>query len=265
MDAKSRSLERLDDSILRVAEMELERLNSSEECKPKACTKLFTRYNSDSCIINTNHEETTNNNTTKLVQPIISNENLVVRQLNNPMYACNNISMIKSPPLQMIKIDKINIKQIEPVSKIVESKIPLLPKPINQRIIKLLPIAGMPTFKAIYPSTNIPNNIPKIGKIARYKLESGLKSPKVINLANFDPKKLIPIKRSDLRISFASGKKIETINTPNRTGYAMLTRIQAPVVSPGDTFKAIKVGNTLQLVPIKDKSINNNNLKNHEK
>ncbi|XP_015597841.1 E2F transcription factor-like E2FE isoform X2 [Cephus cinctus] len=112
------------------------------------------------------------------------------------------------------------------------------------------------------------SNIKKIVKRRPYNVRSNVNSLKLVNLANFDAKKLVPIKPSDLRIS------VTTVSTPTSTvitpsplptvifespnignaSFSILTGIPAQVLSPGDTFKAVKVGNTVQLVQVYDDS-----------
>ncbi|KAK0183009.1 hypothetical protein PV327_001088 [Microctonus hyperodae] len=276
LEGKSHSLERLDDSILRVAEMELQRLNSSEECKPKACTKLFTRYNSDSCIVNTNHgsKDGENNesggtilNFNSRKQTPISKIPLIIINNNNNNSNNNNINgnQIGKQSINCQNTSLIASQQSATINTIITSTNENATlQPVKKKIIKLLPIGNVSALNVLHPNKIITKNLitndtSHVAKIARYKVEPKIKPPKIINLANFDPKKLIPIKRSDLKLLTPGNRVAMTKVNSSNTSYAMLTRIQAPVVSPGDTFKAIKVGNTLQLVPIKDHSAENSN------
>ncbi|XP_008560220.1 transcription factor E2F7 [Microplitis demolitor] len=287
LDNKSRSLERLDDSILRVAEMELEKLNSTEELKPKACTKLLTRYKSDSCIKNHTTEHQTlalSSLPSPINQNVKTEPNDLILELG---HETNNQSLMQSSnsAYQTLKVPPlINSKKL--ISTVVTTK------PVH-KIMKLIPIGSISTLQDPHsPSNSSSSNnnsikkilVPKavdvdssnarVTKVARYKIGQ-TKPTRVINLTKIDPNKLIPIKRSDFKFSFADVKPLvvqqhdhhqqqvidNTINLNNNSGYAMLTRIQATSVSPGDTFKAIKVGNTLQLVPLN--SSNNNNDKSN--
>ncbi|XP_063985798.1 transcription factor E2F8-like isoform X2 [Diachasmimorpha longicaudata] len=249
LEMKSRSLDRLDDSILRVAEMELERLNSSEESKPKVCTKLFPRYNSDSCI-------STVTTPTMLQDFQVAGTSLVNPQLqvaNVPFIIVSKENIVRSTPEEIpqkstpstSKFQTITKRILTPTTKRFESKI-LIQNTTPKSIIKILPVTSVPKFRTIQPT---------IGS-------EKTSQPKVINLSNFDPKKLIPIKRSDLKLSLAPVTPVvmdNYTNHNNNSSFAILTRIQAPIVSPGDTFKAVKIGNTLQLVPMRKSNTDNAN------
>ncbi|KAH0557869.1 transcription factor E2F8-like [Cotesia glomerata] len=263
LDNKSRSLERLDDSILRVAEMELEKLNSSEESKPKACTKLLTRYKSDSCIKNPpllpdKLIKTDSAHPIVKLEPEVNNQSLVVQSASaESVYKNLKVSQmaIRTGQLNKMNPTASTIVKTKPVHKIMKlipiGSISSLQDPISAGITKILIPKSMGSV--------VDNNNTKS---TCYKL-SQPKTTRVINLTKIDPNKLIPIKKSDIKFSLAEqtySKPIvmqqqvqpadNTVNLGNNSGYAMLTRIQAATVSPGDTFKAIKVGNTLQLVPI---------------
>ncbi|XP_043267251.1 transcription factor E2F7-like [Venturia canescens] len=275
LDGKSRSLERLDDSILRVAEMELERLNSSEELKPKACTKLFSRYNSDSCITDgTNHlrNEEHNNfssigsivkneqpgNATKAPFLIVSKENLITRYTNESPKT-QNVTPLRAP-LHTTLNSSTPVRTVS--RKIIGTSSVTRPQSAPTASTKSLNLSSM---KTIIPRKLIPINsnggsidVRKYARVTHYKIEPKTKAPKIISLTNFDPKKLIPIKRSDLKISLTPVNPI-VLGNRGTPGFAILTRIPAPIVSPGDTFKAVKIGNTLQLVPIKNEETSRTN------
>ncbi|XP_015113365.1 transcription factor E2F8 [Diachasma alloeum] len=249
-EKKSRSLERLDDSILRVAEMELERLNSSEESKPKVCTKLFPRYNSDSCISAATAPimvQQLQSPGTSLVNPqlqvtnvpliIVSKENVVGSTAEEiPQKSTASTSKLQAPTKRIIT----------PTAKRLESKI-LIQNTTPKSIVKLVPLTSVPKFRTIQPT--IPSE--------------KTSQPKVINLSSFDPKKLISIKRSDIKLSLAPVTPVvleNYSNNNNTSSFAIITTIKAPIVSPGDTFEAVKIGDTLQLVPMRK---NNTDKANH--
>uniref|UniRef100_A0A0C9QLW1 TGIF2LX protein n=1 Tax=Fopius arisanus TaxID=64838 RepID=A0A0C9QLW1_9HYME len=247
-ETKSRSLERLDDSILRVAEMELERLNSSEESKPKVCTKLFPRYNSDSCISTAPTSVILQQFQGPGTLPVVNQQ---LQMTNVPLIIVSKENVVeskvetipqKSTP-STSKFQAITKRVLPAIIKRAESKI-LIQNTTPKSIIKLLPVTSVQKFRTIKPTTTSEN----------------ISKPKVINLSNFDPKKLIPIKRSDIKLSLAPVTPVVLENSSNNnSSFAILTRIQAPVVSPGDTFKAVKIGNTLQLVPMRKSNTDNTN------
>ena len=226
-ESKSRALERMDDSILRVAEMELEKLNSIQDFKPKACTKLFSRYNSDSCISKDNHEKKTIDSTIESKRTVTNVPHLIVSK--------ENVFTATASPLQVSTASLVT----RPMSDTVKTV-----KTVKTLARKLVPLRK--SASPICAPTTL------VTRVTHYKIEPKAKLPKIVNLTCFDPKKLIPIKRSDLNISLTPINPI--VIDPTRTpGFAILTRIPAPsIVSPGDTFKAVKVGNTLQLVPLKN-------------
>lgn len=280
IDSRSRSLERLDASILRVAEIELQKLNSSEESKPKVCTKLCLRYNSDSCIAGANtlagdNGFVTNNSRdqtalTKGNMPFttVSKEN-VTRYVDETPKTWQQINTPLRAPLHISTSNPIRPStSVRAVSRPVDS--------VSARVFFPTTSLTVPSFKTIVPRELIPSSgngssieAKKISGVTHCKIDPQAKPPKKISLTSFDPKKLIPIKRSDLRISLTPVNPIRFDNNNGSPGFAILTRIPTPIVSPGDTFKAVKVGNTLQLVPIKnetatlnsdnDRQINNGN------
>lgn len=239
--------------------MELERLNSSEESKPKVCTKLFPRYNSDSCISTTTDpvilEQFQGASTSRANQPLqIADAPLIIVSKENVLGGCTSEAVCQKSTASTSKFP-ITKRIITPITKRIESKI-LIQNTTAKSIIKLLPVTSVPAFQTIQSAMLAPTD--ERGPIARYKIDKTSK-PKVINLSNFDPKKLIPIQRSDIKLSLAPVTPIVLDNTSSNNSFAILTRIQAPIVSPGDTFKAVKIGNTLQLVPMRKCNNNNNN------
>lgn len=143
---KIRTLDRLDDSILQVVEMELKRMKSSEH-KPKVCTKLFPRHNSDSCILpsnldvdmpsaeenqdiaSTSTDELKSASNTPTALPVVSKENLVneSQKLITPIRTVRiNVPLevkIASFPMQQrgtpkfVKLTNFDMKKLMPVSK----------------------------------------------------------------------------------------------------------------------------------------------------
>ncbi|XP_034949992.1 transcription factor E2F8-like [Chelonus insularis] len=107
---RTRLTEGLDDSLCRVVEMEYEKMNSNNELqepKPKACTKLFPKFNSDSCLKITNR---------KTVKPIqVSGE---MRSLNHIISISDKgnattITFENSPPMSQTPIKN---KTMQPIS-----------------------------------------------------------------------------------------------------------------------------------------------------
>lgn len=272
LDGKSRSLERLDDSILRVAEMELEKLNSSEELKPKACTKLFSRYNSDSCISDaTSHLRNEDHNSfltigsnpkneqnaesaAKAPFLMVSKENLITRYTNESTKTLQQTVTPLRTPLHATTLNSTT--PVRTLSRKIGSS--SFSGPRSAPTASATGNLNISSMRTIVPRKLIPINsngasidVRKFARVTQYKIEPKTKAPKIISLTNFDPKKLIPIKRSDLKISLTPVNPI-VLDNCGSSGFAILTRIPAPIVSPGDTFKAVKIGNTLQLVPIKN-------------
>ncbi|XP_015597824.1 transcription factor E2F8 isoform X1 [Cephus cinctus] len=290
LDTNGRSSERLNDSILRVAEMELKKLRSSERTKPKVCTKLFPRHNSDSCISATqiipNIQNYSNGSTSSLnsllydqsgskVQSnstalvlLSSKENL---HENNQHYIVTTETMKSAANVEISpRPDSSQVRTIHPQREAEGSKTkPAMLKILDYNIVSQVKDATNVSYKS--PVTDVStttSNIKKIVKRRPYNVRSNVNSLKLVNLANFDAKKLVPIKPSDLRIS------VTTVSTPTSTvitpsplptvifespnignaSFSILTGIPAQVLSPGDTFKAVKVGNTVQLVQVYDDS-----------
>lgn len=79
-------------------------------------------------------------------------------------------------------------------------------------------------------------------------------------------KKLVPVSKEDIRIKLAASNAKATVppaatqtsnaasGSSQKPNIAILTRIPNKKISPGDTFRAVKVGDTFQLVPIERKS-----------
>lgn len=100
-------------------------------------------------------------------------------------------------------------------------------------------------------------NVPLELKIAPLTMKQ-CTTPKFVKLTKFDMKKLVPISKEDIKIKLPSASPTVSSLTPiKKSNITYLTKIPTKKISPGDTFKAIKVGNTFQLVPIERKSDKN--------
>lgn len=201
--AKSRSSDRLDDSILQVVEMELKRMKSSEN-KPKVCTKLFPRHNSDSSI------------------PPLKVELSVTSAESSDAAPCSTDHSYSSANLPMT-----------------------LPVVSKENLVHDASNTGTPI-------RTVRINVPLELKIAPINLQPS-STPKFVKLTNFDMKKLVPISKNDIKFKLPPGVQTPSTSKPN---VAILTQIPTKKISAGDIFKAIKVGNTFQLIPIKKKSDN---------
>ncbi|XP_011498340.1 PREDICTED: transcription factor E2F8-like [Ceratosolen solmsi marchali] len=207
--SETRSLDRLDDSILQVVEMELKRMKSNEH-KPKVCTKLFPRHNSDSCI-----------------SPSKEDINLGSAKLDNVASTIPEVLQISTTdsPVALPVVSKENL--------------------VNE------------SCKLVTPIRTVRINVPLELKITPFKLQE-CNTPKFVKLTNFDMKKLVPISKEDIKIKLASVNSTEKVQNPiHKPNVAIMTQIPIKKISAGDIFKAIKVGNTFQLVPIEHKSDSN--------
>lgn len=272
-------LERLDDSILQVAEMELEKLKSSEQQKSKACVKLFPRHNSESCVRSTqasgelvslrspdsnsienfsfksSDKSTINKKIDSTVrrEPLATfgNENLVEKSAfnaSNSFQISNFVSPFKA--------------QISSTNTEVGTKLKTLK--LKVRDSNIITIKNPVSHKCVVK--NLASENTRTVRIAPYNIQPKSNTGKFVNLANFDAKKLIPIKPGDFKVTVPSIQSIVMENSkPANTSYAILTQVQTPVLSPGDLFKAVQVGNTLQLVPLcNQNTIKFNNVINNQ-
>ncbi|XP_058788755.1 transcription factor E2F8-like [Phymastichus coffea] len=197
---KCRSVDRME-PILQAVNMELKRIKCSEN-KPKVCTKLFPRHNSDSCIsplqidISSSSTETSD----------------VASNSTDHSYSSTNLSM--TPPI----VSKENL--------------------VNN------------TSNTVTPVRTLRINVPVELKIAPITLQPST-TPKFVKLTNFDMRKLVPISKEDIKLKLPPGVQTPSTSKPN---VAIFTQIPTKKISAGDIFKAIKVGNTFQLIPIKKKN-----------
>ncbi|XP_032457585.1 E2F family member 8 isoform X3 [Nasonia vitripennis] len=192
---KARISDRLDDSILQVAEMELKRIKSSER-KPKVRTNLFPRHNSDSLI----------------------------------------------PPLKL----EFDMTNAEELSNVVSTSSTVLPVVSKENLVKESQkvITPIPTVRIVVP--------PNVNRASFPLTKCG--TPKFMKLTKLDMKKLIPISKEDIRLRLSSVN--QSPNLMQKPNIAIVTQIPNNRISPGDTFKAIEVDNTLKLVLIKQKGDN---------
>jgi hypothetical protein len=111
--------------------------------------------------------------------------------------------------------------------------------------------------KFVTPIRTVRINVPLELKITPFKLQE-CNTPKFVKLTNFDMKKLVPISKEDIKIKLATVNSSDKVqNSSPKPNVAIMTQIPIKKISPGDIFKAIKVGNTFQLVPIEHKSDSN--------
>lgn len=262
--------------------MELEKLKSSEQpVKSKVCTKLFPRHNSESSVSATQVSGELKNASDHLrssecseidhsyfdsfniasqfdtgtgTKPLITvdNRNLVEKTAFNapnnvdiPNYdspLCVNISGLKAriPAVNLIPIDSnvqikntANIKSLK--LKVRDPNVIAIQNPVSNKLF----------------IKEITSDNPRTVKIAPHKIQPKTYSRKFVNLANFDATKLIPVKPSDFKFNATQLQPVIVENpSPANTSYALLTQVQTHNLSPGDLFKAVRVGNTLQLVPL---------------
>ncbi|OXU19890.1 hypothetical protein TSAR_009161 [Trichomalopsis sarcophagae] len=202
---KARISDRLDDSILQVAEMELKRIKSSEH-KPKVRTNLFPRHNSDS-----------------LIPPL---------KLEFDMTNAEEL-----PNVASTSTDKSITMSDAPTVLPVVSKENLVNE--SQKV-----ITPIPTVRIVVP--------PNVNRASFPLSKCG--TPKFMKLTKLDMKKLVPISKEDIRLRLSSVN--ESPNLMHKPNIAIVTQIPNNRISPGDTFKAIEVDNTLKLVLIKQKGDN---------
>ncbi|KAJ8676318.1 hypothetical protein QAD02_012105 [Eretmocerus hayati] len=202
--AKGRMSDMLDDSILQVVEMELERMKSSE-LKPRVCTKLFPRHNSDSCIL-----------------PSSAYTDISTASENSESNADASTSSghLSDSPIALPVVSKENL--------------------VNQ------------STEVVTPARTLRINVPVELKITPVTVQQ-CSTPKFVRLTNLDLKKLVPISKESIQLKMPTTKPASAQTNP-KSNIAILTQIPSRKISPGDTFKAIKVGNTFQLVPFESKS-----------
>ncbi|XP_046486173.1 transcription factor E2F8-like [Neodiprion pinetum] len=288
-----RPSERLDDSILQVAEMELERLKSSEQpAKSKVCVKLFPRHNSESCVTATQVSGELNN----IFEGLRSLESGLVKSLDSkPINEASDVSssnaidtlingatghktLMTASNVNLVDIAAFNASSsIEvpsfnssshvnhPSSKnqiptvhlsFTDTNLQAKINNVNTKPLKLkVRNPNIITVKNVssnnFTVKNLSSDNTRTVRLTPYKIQPKTCGPKFVNLARIGPKKLIPIKPSDLSIASPSLRSV-VIENPSlsNTSYAILTQVQTPIVSPGDILKAVQVGNTLQLVPL---------------
>ncbi|XP_014204845.1 transcription factor E2F7-like [Copidosoma floridanum] len=211
------SIKYQDDPLFRVVEMEYKRMKFSEN-KPKVCTTLFPRHSSDSCISPTKIEDS----------PQKAKDSNVVETTPAVSNESSNLITI----LPMVRNDNL-------VSE---------PQSSNISDINVTPIG------------TVRINVPLELKITPIALQQ--KTPKFVKLSKLDLKKLVPVSHEDIKIKLASMKPVAvtatTTSTTTRPNVPILTRIPTKDISPGEIYacQAIKVGDTVQFVPIKNNSSN---------
>lgn len=187
--------------------MELERMRSNEQ-KPKVCTKLFPRHNSDPCTL--------------------PKEVLVPsRTVHEPSATVSNPhTLLPNPPIQLPVVSEENLVNMQ--------------GNLNSSV------------------STVRINVPVDIKIGHYSLQK-THSPKFVKLSNFNMKKLVPVSRNEILQLAASNvtANISPFSSPT-SNVTFLAKIPIEQISPGDTFKAVKVGNTFQLVPVENHGENNN-------
>lgn len=153
-------------------------------------------------------------------------------------------------------IDSSNLDvYIEPPS----TKVEQLETTLNSNIV--LPIVSKENLvnKSSKTDTSVRTvriNVPVDIKIAPFTMKQ-CTTPKFVTLTKLDMKKLVPISKDDIKLKLPSICSIDSNLKPaQKPNITYLTKIPTKKISPGDTFKAIKVGNTFQLVPIERKSDN---------
>ena len=164
--------------------------------KPKVCTKLFPRHNSDSIIPSpiTSSFSKTNNFTSATV-------------------TTQTFHDIKSPIL-----------------------IPLVSK---ENIVK-------DSNNLNSPISTVRINVPVDIKFSPYSLPQNA-TPKILKINNFDVANCSSVCQSDT-INLTSLNTLATTPISNKSNVTYITPIKP--ISAGDTFKAYKIGNTLQLIQI---------------
>ncbi|XP_012260402.2 transcription factor E2F8-like [Athalia rosae] len=290
-----RPLDRLDDSILQVAEMELERLKSSEQPKPKVCIKLFPRHNSESCvsatqvsgewsnILNSPHSLESRNIENLYSKPLnalldksspnipkcqtgtsidrktimaVDNKNLVENTAFNASNSCfplSNSPLPISVPSLKTQVPTVNVTSVKSDVRM-KNEASFTPLKLKIRDPNIMKVENTMSRKLIAKDVGL--NATRMVKIAPYKIQAKSFTPKFVNLATFSTNKLIPIKSSEYKITSPLLQPIvvENPSRVNSTSYAILTQVQTPVLSPGDLFKAVQIGDTLQLVPISNQN-----------
>lgn len=246
LDVTNKTPERLDDSILQVAEIELKRLKSSETSTPESSAKLFPRYNSDSCIsgqlssgvYGNERERAAEETCDAFVTPSASHANLFHSNLT---ISCDKASLVAKRNLVNEYMDSAaNVDENVAgalTRDTAEDRKADSSQTRNSQANHATPSSSKPTLKFLTVSAlkTIPARIvnriaPNSAAIAKGETPGDpakTASPKFISLSNFNMKKLIPIKRIP---------------------------ISSPVFVSKDTIEAIKFGNSLQLVPLMNQS-----------
>lgn len=236
--------DKLDESILQVAEMELKKIKSIEVKKPKVCTKLFPRHNSESYIspsrlLQSPRKQILQNvqNSSPFSSPKKSTNSTIDSRILSPKKLNYNIDpRILSPKKTNTLESKSNATIISnQMESIITSPI-LFPVVSKENLVT-------DTHSTISPVRTVRINVPLDLKIASYTVKKRT-SPKFVKLNSTDLKKLVPVFTSP---STATSTVCSDDSDPNVTLY---TQIPVKQISSGDTFRAIKIGNTVQLVPI---------------
>ena len=193
----------------------------SSENKPKVCTKLFPRHNSDSCISPSKLDTSTTDSEESLRSIVASTSD------EQPSSSILD-SSISPPPITLPVVSKENhlVSEAQKLS-------------VASTSIRTLRI-------------NVPLEL-KIAPFSALQHHQRMGQPKFIKLTNFDMKKLVPISKEDLRIKLPLQPTVQVTSscaTVQKPNIAILAEMPNKKICPGDTFRAVKVGNTFQLVPL---------------